>query len=364
MKPMIYKIKMKKDDYFKISKRIISANLEIEGEEVSFEIEGGSFQILKKSNYPYKLIESLQSRIARYLSKYSLVIVGVLFLLSILYMNIFRVSKITFNRETPINDEIEEQISSSFKKLFCFDFCNIDYEAFSKKLRLQYPQYPYIKASFDHNVIDVTIYNYDEVSIPIENQTAGDVIAKKDGIVDIFYVFNGQSLVSKNKYVKSGDVLISGNSTNTLLQAGGLIMATTYEKMTIEVPKEEIVSSLSSETDRYHHVKLFNWGFDLSKDANFSSYQRNEVVKFNLFDIFTVKEIADTKKNDIIKTYDEETAQLKAQEMILEDFKEHQINSLEKVLAMVSIKCEEEDNRYIFTFIVKKNESIGVFQGY
>lgn len=47
---MIYKIKMNKEDYFKLNNKIVSANLEIDGEEVTFDVEGGSYHILKKAN--------------------------------------------------------------------------------------------------------------------------------------------------------------------------------------------------------------------------------------------------------------------------------------------------------------------------
>ena len=66
---MIYKIKMNKEDYFKLNNKIVSANLEIDGEEVTFDVEGGSYHILKKSKYKYKLIESFQTKVIRFLSK-------------------------------------------------------------------------------------------------------------------------------------------------------------------------------------------------------------------------------------------------------------------------------------------------------
>ena len=40
------------------------------------------------------------------------------------------------------------------------------------------------------------------------------------------------------------------------------------------------------------------------------------------------------------------------------------VNQLEKVIEMASIKCEEDDFNYNFTFIVKKYESIGMFKSY
>lgn len=361
---MIYKIKMNKEDYFKVNSKIISANLEINGDDVYFEVEGGSYNILKRSNYKFKLLESVQNKILRFLSRYALVIVGVLFLFSILYMNMFRVSNITFNRSTPINDEIEATISSSFRKLFYFDFCNLDYGKLSRSLRVKYPQYPYIDVRFDHNTIKVSIYNYDEVSYTSANDVSGDIIAKKDGVVDIFYVYNGQNMVAKNKYVKDGEVLISGLVQDKTYQASGLIMATTYEKVVLEIPKTESSTILTSEKDEYYQVKLFNFSFDISKDSDYVLYERTESTSFNLFDFFTVKKIAETKKNDIIITYTYEDALQAAKQKIKTDFLNHQVNQLEQILAMEVLKCEETEESFTFTLITKKYESIGVFQSY
>lgn len=361
---MSYKIKMNKDDYFKISKRIISNNLEIDTDDVYFEVEGGSFQIIKKSNYNYKVIESIQSKILNFIRKHTFVILGIMFLFSVLYMNLYRVNNITFNRNTPINDDIEYKIRSSFRKLFFFDFCNLDYEKLSKELRLQYPEYPYIEVSFNNNVIDVTIFNYDEVNIEYSGYEEGDIIAKKEGIVDVFYIFNGQNMVSKNQYVKAGDVLISGTVVDKYVQASGLVMATTYDKVLVCIPKNETISRELLDKNIYYQINLFNSSFDIGKDHQFEDYNQYSEVTFNLFDFFSVKKIEDIKKSDIIVSYNYEEAHKLAQEKILIDFENQMINSLEKIIDMASIKCEEDDLSYTFTFIVKKYESIGLFKSY
>ena len=44
---MNYKIKMSKNDFFKINNKLLASNLEIEDDDVIFEVEAGSFNILK-----------------------------------------------------------------------------------------------------------------------------------------------------------------------------------------------------------------------------------------------------------------------------------------------------------------------------
>lgn len=353
---MVYKIRMRKDDYFKISNKIISSNLTILDDDVTFEIEGGSYNILKRTNYEFKVIESLQSKILRFFSHYGLLITGVMFLLSVLYMNIYRVSKVEFNRETPINDEIEYRIKSSFKTLFCFQFCNIDYNEFSKSMCKTYFEYPYINVSRKNNTIYVYVAEVDEASRTNQTELDGNIVAKKDGVVDVYYTYAGKSLVSKNKYVRKGDILIEGND-----KVSGLVMATTYEKLDISIPKRNKVEQYTSERQKYTNCKLFGWTFDLGKKQSYELYEENEKLIFNLFDIFSLKKIEHMKKNVIIKTYQQEEALALAKEKIKEDFAVHQTNDLEELIAITNTKMNEAEDEFQFTFILKKYESIGAF---
>ncbi len=354
---MVYKVRMKKDDYFKINNKIISTNLEINGDDVTFEIEGGSYNILKRTNYEFKLIESAKTKLLRFVSHYGLLITGVLFLLSILYMNIYRVSTIEFNRYTPINDEIEYRIKSSFRTLFCFDFCNLDYEQFSKEMQVKYFEYPHISVTRRNNTISVYIANVDEINYEVAENQVGDIVAKKDGIVDNFYVYSGKALVSKNKYVKSGDILIEGN-----MRVGGLVMGTTYDKLVLELPKKTQVIETTAEKDEYYGLNIFGWSLNFGKDCNYELFDKKENTLFNLFDFISFKKIAECKKNAIIKEYSHDDAYKLAIKKIEDDFDNHLVNELEHIVGITMTKDEETDDAYVFTFIIKKYESIGTFQ--
>ncbi len=354
---MIYKIKMNKDDYFKISNKIISSNLIINDNEVTFEIEGGSYNILKRTNYQYKIIESISSKILRFLSNYGLLISGILFLLSILYMNTFRIEKIEFNRQTPINNDIEYRIKSCYKKLLCFNFCNLDFNKFTTDMQKKYFEYPYINIYKKNNSIFVYISDMDEINMDLEEVKEGNIIAKKDGIIDSFYVYNGINKVSKNKYVKKGDILIEGNS-----KSRGLILATTYDKINISIAKKINTYEVTKENQNYYNISLFNFDFNIGKKQDYIYSNSDENLLFNLFDLFSLKKIEETKKNAIIKEYNNITALEEAENKIEIDFLNHQNNSLEKIISMMNIKAEEDDDNFYFTFIVKKYESIGIYE--
>ena len=69
-------------------------------------------------------------------------------------------------------------------------------------------------------------------------------------------------------------------------------------------------------------------------------------------------------KNVIIKTYTLEEAEQEARCRIEDAFNDQKSSDLEKIVAMAATKQEETEDSYVFTYIVKKYESIGVFQEY
>lgn len=361
---MNYKIKMNKEDFFKVNDMISVTNLEMSDSDVFFNVEGGSLEIIKNSKYKYKMLDSFQNKIINFMSKYYLLVIGILFLFSILYINSYRVSKIRFNIDTPINDQIKKELESSFKNLYFFKFSNLNYETYSKKLRIKYSTYPYINVEFKNNIVDVIIYNFDDPNKIVVNDYKGDIIASKDGIVDVFYVYNGKNMISKNQYIKKGDVLISGTFLDKKIQASGMVMATTYEKITIGILKDNSKSVEVDNSINYYKLGFFDYTFNFGKDKEFNNYSKVEKNIFNLFDFFSIKQIEEIEKNDIIVSYSLDEALEEAKKLIEKDFLSNQINELEKIIDIGLIKTEFEDNLYLFTFIVKKYESIGVFNSY
>lgn len=362
---MTYKIIMDKNDFFKIHNRIAAKNLEIKEEKVRFEVELGSLSVLKESGYPYHLVDSFRIKLQFFIKQYYLVLIGVLFLFTILYINSYRVNTIRFNITTPINQSIEARIRQSFKRLFCFNFSNLNYTAFSKELRLEYVEYPYIEVYSKNNDILVEIYSYDDkYPDKSDNFSAGDIVAKKDGIVDSFYVYSGNSLISKNKYVKKGDVLISGSINNNSVTSKGMVMAYTYEKVSLEIAKREETEAETDSRQSYYRLCFFNQGFSVNKKTSYGLFNSTEKNVFNLFDIFYVKKIEETEKNVIIKENDEDKAIEQAEQTVRANFEQNKVSDAEKIVELMTYDVNEGENSFTITFIMKKLESIGEFQAF
>ena len=352
---MKYKIKMNKKDFFKLNNKIVSNNLVIEDEDVIFDVELESYNIIKKSSYEYYVLESVKDRTKRLTLRYGYILLGLLFMVAILYMNSYRVSEIVFNRETLINDEIKEGIENSYKTLLTFNFTNMDFNEYSKKLNKRYFEYPYIKVSKENNKIYVYIADVNEVSK--EDEIArGELISSRTGIVDTYYVYNGKSNVYKNKQVNENDVLIEGAN------AKGLVMGTSFQKVTMTINKEESLFELSNKTIEYNELILFNESFKLGKKDEFANFETKEEVKFNIFDFFIIKKIVEFEKNVIIKTYTLDEGLIEAKKRIENEFYNNISNEMEHIVSITDVTTIELEDSYVYCFIVKTYESFGIYK--
>ena len=285
---------MKKSDFFKVNNRLVVSNIVIEDDDVIFDIGVTSYNILKKTNYEYFVLESIRDSSKRLAKNYGAIFFGFIFMVFILYVNSFRVSEIVFNRETVINEPIKNSIEESYKTLLFFDFTDMDFSLFSKEISKKYFMYPYINVSKENNKIYVYIAEVNEVNLDTDI-SKGNLVSNKTGIVDNYYVYSGKNLVYKNKFVTENDILIEGTN------AKGLVMGTTYKKVVIEIKKEETLFEFSNKTSEYKELILFNKVYKIGKKDEFSHFDRLEDEKFNLFDFFIIKKIVESEKNGIIK---------------------------------------------------------------
>ena len=293
---MKYNIQMKADDFFKIHNKIKSENVEIKDKQVTFNINMESYKTLKKSGYKFKIVDNLNNKIKGFFIRYYIVLIGILYVFSIIYIDSYRISGIKFNKETPINKEIEHIIKDNYKRLLWFDYCSLDYDELSIKLRQKYSSYPYINVYEQNNEIIVEIFNYDEKFNNEIKNIVGSVVAKKDAVVDLIYVYSGTSNVYKNKYVKKGDVLISENLTSdTKVSAKGLIMGYTYEMVNLSINKENKSYTITNNENVYHKVNFCSLGFNVGKGKNesfeFCDYEYEKI--FNIYNLLTIERVTE-----------------------------------------------------------------------
>lgn len=345
------KIRMIKSDFFRIHNKIESKNVEIDNDYSTFEIDYSELKKLKNQKIPYEILETRATKLKLFLKSYYLLIIGILLLFFIVYINTYRVDKIEFSEDTPINSSIENRINNSLVTLFCFKFSNIDYDKLTIRLQNEYIEYAFIGVSQKNNTIYVSLSSNEIIDVNIESR--GSIYANTDAIVEDYYILNGEACIYKNKFVKKGELLIkdTGNGTR------GYILGTSYKKIVQEIPKkqEQIVYN---NYNKYTRISLFGHDFNISSDDN-NNYISNEATKFNLFSVFQIKEIEECKKNAIIVENSLEAARKIAIDNINNEFKANQVLSIERIDDIYERYYEVTDDYYKFVHIVKMTSSIG-----
>lgn len=359
---MNYKIKMKKSDFFKLHSKIAVKNLEIKDDYARFEVELGSYNIIKDSEYKYMLYDSFRINFVSFIKTYYLLLIGISFLFSILYINSYRINSIIFSEETPINSKIEEKIKMSYKKLFFHNFSTIDCNKLSKELRGKYCEYPYINIVNKNNNIYVEIKRKGDEEYIFKDFTGKNIIAKKDGIIEKCLVYSGKSDIKKNQYVKKDDILINGNLNNSSVSPCGLVLAYTYEKVTINIDKIIENDILTKNKQMFNRLCLFNEFFNLGRKYNYNVYEENINVIFNFYDIFSIQRIEEVEKNVIIKENTEDDAIEYAKNKVISDFEGSKTIDEEKIVDTALYEIETHNDYYSVSLILKKLESIGILQ--
>ena len=345
------KIRMIKSDFFRIHNKIDSKNVEINNDYSTFEIDYSELKKIKNQKIPYEILETKATKLKLFIKNYYLLIIGILLLFFMIYINTYRVDKIEFSEDTPINSSIETRINKALINLFCFKFSNIDYDKLTIRLQNEYLEYAYIGVCQKNNTIYVSLSKNEEIEI---KQTAkGSVYSTTDAIVTDFYIFNGESNIYKNKFVKKGDLLISDNGSGTR----GYILGTSYKKIVQEIPKKQEKIEYNN-YNKFTRLTLFGYDFNFKRNEN-SNYISNETTKFNLFSLFQIKEIEECEKNAIIVENSLEAARKIAIDNINNEFRANQILSSERIDDIYERSYLETENSYKFVHIVKMTTSIG-----
>lgn len=323
-----------------------------------FKTDDVTLKYLDNNKIAYKLIDSNMNKMKRKLFNNLTLILSLFIALCILYINSFRVSNINFNGSYLINDKIEDTIKSKYTHFLFWDFISCDFESLSSNIRQTYTDYEWISINKEGSIIYVTINDNDKTTSIINT---GNIVAKCDAIISSYEVYSGSSQIELNQYVKKGDILISSSVENTLVEARGIVYGTVYEEKTISILKEEDDLVETGNSNKYSLINLFNFNFSLNKKSSYNSYKTEKKLKFNLFNFFKIYEIKQIEIKDVVNKYTYNDAYDMAYSEILNEFNLNKHFDKEKIVKLQLLRHDEDDISYNFKFLIKKEESIGVF---
>lgn len=362
---MKYKLKMNKYDFYRVSDELNAKNITTEDGSILFETDEETKEKLLKSKYEVQVITTRKKKVikkGKHTVKY---VIALLFFACVIYINHYRVSGVQYNVESPINDEIDQKINSRIKRLFFFDFLNMNYETFGKQLREEYPMYPWITVTKKASKVKVNIYKYDDTYQQTGAETPGHIVAKKDAVIDAYTIFKGVGNLHLNQYVKKGDILVSGmikpEDETSVVSAKANIMAYTHETYQIKVDKKTTETIKTGKKEQYYQVGLFSLDYNFNYKGLYSQTDTVKNQVFNLFNFLSFKKIEDYEKYDIIKTYSKDEAIEFAKTTIVANFENCKTTENEDILNVECIGVTEDETSYTVQVLTRKYESIGEF---
>lgn len=312
--------------------------------------------IYLKDDYIY-LNDKLKDIIKNITKKFIGLLIGFLFLIVILFLNNYRIKKIEFNANYPINELIEKDIKKETKKILNWRFLTINLNELNYQIRGKYPMYEWIGIEKKNNLVFVSLTDNQTGKKEVISQNK-NIIAKKDGVVKEFKVFEGTNMVYQNKAVKKGDVLIS----NAIEKTRGYILAETYEIETLKIQKKSLNLALTGNISKYMQIDICGLKIKINGGKTYELYEQKETFFFRIKKIFSISNIYLYEKSAIIDMYAKEEAKKLASNYLETIFPK----TLEKeeIKEITFLNEQETKEYYILEILVKKLENIGEYEWY
>lgn len=171
------------------------------------------------------------------------------------------------------------------------------------------------------NVGMTYLVTIEERKIKTENPTAEycNVYASKDGIVKKIIATNGSVIVWENKYIRKGDLLISGDivlneETKSKTCAKGTVYGETWYKASISVPKKYQIKNYTGKTQTNFKLDLGRNDYKIFR----SKYQNYDEESKEIISILGKKLLKTTEKEYTYQEayYTEEELNSKIDEVI------------------------------------------------
>lgn len=368
-------IKIKKKDLPKINKLFTYKVKIIKQSDNDYYLEIKEEDLKDLNNIDYEFISYTGiKRIKQIIRTHVSIFIGIIIFILIIYLNTLTIREITFSASTNDNGKIKEIIEKNFYSILGVDFFNDDVNEINFLLRKEFSHFEWISIDKIGSRIHVTVLEPSIINKQVEKISGyGDLVAKKDGIIQRYQVKHGVVLIEQNQFVREGQVLVSGNlrhnnydESSFYIPAEGKVYAEVWYTEEIKVPKKITKSEYTGKIKTNKSISLFGLNIKYKgskvKFANYDKEEKYDFIRIFSFELpIGIKYVHYLEKDDIINVYDKDSAY---------DYAKSKINSKmsnsfregDKILAIDLISFEEKETEFTFTFFVRTYEDIAQFQ--
>ncbi|WBL13858.1 sporulation protein YqfD [Sutcliffiella sp. NC1] len=209
-----------------------------------------------------------------FLVQYSWKNSGIIAGIAAFFITIFLLSNMVWSIQiNGANPETEHHIAQELNKLGVkkgkFQFFLLDPESIQRHLTDTIEELTWIGVelngtSYSFEVVEKTEPGEEEYVSP------QNLVAKKKAVITDMFVEKGQPVVSRDDYVKEGQLLVSGligrEEEQKAIAAKGKVYGEVWYMSTVTVPLKETLHVLTGENEKQHYVKVGKlslpvWGF-------------------------------------------------------------------------------------------------------
>lgn len=344
-------------------------NVKKKENKIIFNCQKDTLKSLKQLDIKYEVEDKISNFINKNKIKISISLIFLMLILSIYTLNQFLIREISFTNQDYYNYEIYEYVSHNVKKIGPFYFLEDSINEISKNMRQEFYEYAYVGLSKKGSklLIEVEIQEVpktiDEKKIQI-----GEFFAKEDATIIEINLSSGQMVVSHNDVVKKGDLIATSNlqykdnlySLDKMVPLVGTIIGKTIRYSDIEIYKQEEIEVFTNRIYQYYTFVTSNKVLFVKENPFNNSYQKSKQI-FKVGDLGICKNTIYERKKELVNRTYEEAIEL-SRVLINQSFELNRTSNSEKIVSLNLISYEENDEKYIFKYLICAYQNIAEFK--
>lgn len=347
-------------------------NLETKDNIVSFHTDKKGIKKLQALEVEFEYRDYHKIILHKLVKEHLLAVISLVSIVLMLICSQIFVREIVFADPLEYNYEVYQTVNNHLVKRGPFYVLDTDLNSLGQELRTTYYDYAYIGLIRSGSKIIIEIAKQEVPKVNTDERLgSGDLIAKMDGYITGIEIKKGVTVITINQMVKKGTLLVSGNllyltdptSRTTTLSADGLVLAKTYEYVTIEVPKTTTITGYTGDFKSGIKVTLGGWQLGQDQGVEGASYLTIKEL-FRIPHILNIQKITSYQTGDIVITHDQNSAKSYAISKIYYNFSLQKRSVKEVIKEIVLLNSDETVSHHIYYFLVKAIQNIAEFQSY
>ncbi len=321
------------------------------------------------NNINYEIIQDRDDELNRIYKKYVGLLLGMVITIVILFFNSLRYNEIIFTEKVNDKESIIEYIEEKTSNFLNIRFLNEDVLDINVDIRNKFTNLEWISIEKIGTDIYVSTVRKNNIQDNTPESDIGHLVSSTDAIVKLVNVKTGRLLVLQNQFISKGDKLVSANLNEIYegqkpiyVRSSGIILGEYEDSVEYKIPVKDYKTKPTGKIDSYTSINILGFKIAIGRSNSFKRHSDIIDEKFSVLGLITLNKVQEVEKSDIILGNTKETAILKVEDSIYNNFEVTRVHDNEKIINITIDKViEEEDYFYVYAY-VHQIKNIAVFK--